>query len=76
MEYILVTFKTENMKEIDLKVPTFVKISEILSMLSESFNLFINDKNRLQAEPLGRILDNSKTLQDEGVGAGALLTLI
>ncbi|QNU67809.1 EsaB/YukD family protein [Ruminiclostridium herbifermentans] len=76
MEYILVTFKTENMKEIDLKVPTFVKISEILSMLSESFNLFLNDRNRLQAEPLGRILDNGKTLQDEGVGAGALLTLI
>ncbi len=76
MEYILVTFKTENMKEIDLKVPTFIKISEILSMLSESFNLFLNDRNRLQAEPLGRILDNSKTLQDEGVGAGALLTLI
>ena len=75
MDYILLTFCIEN-KEIDLKVPTFVKVAELLSMLAAALNVSISPANQLQAEPLGRILENDKTLEQEMVTQGSLLTLI
>lgn len=75
MDYLMVTFRTEN-KEMDLKVPAFVRIEELLEMLADALHIPIGRENRLQAEPLGRILDNSKTLEQEGMTQGSLLTLI
>ncbi|MDD2234882.1 MAG: EsaB/YukD family protein [Desulfitobacteriaceae bacterium] len=75
MDYILLTFCTED-KEIDLKVPTFIKMAELLSLLAVALNIPISSANKLQAEPLGRILDNDKTLEQEMVTQGSLLTLI
>lgn len=76
MDYIMVTLQAATNQRYDLKVPVFVTIEELLSMLIESLNLKGNREVRLQAEPLGRILNNSKTLDQEGVAHGALLTLI
>lgn len=76
MDYIMVTFQTDTARRMDLKVPVFVTIEELLGMLTESLNLKGRPEAKLQAEPLGRILSNSKTLDQEGVAHGALLTLI
>ncbi|WP_339289892.1 EsaB/YukD family protein [Paenibacillus sp. FSL E2-0201] len=76
MDYIMVTLQTGIAQRIDLKVPVFVTIEELLVMLASSLHVKMNGDVRLQAEPLGRILNNSKTLDQEGVAHGALLTLI
>ncbi|HEX9058742.1 MAG TPA: EsaB/YukD family protein [Clostridia bacterium] len=75
MDYIMVTFQVGK-QNIDLRVPVFVKIEELLGMLSEALQITISKDNRLQAEPLGRILDNNKTLEQEEVMLGSYLTLI
>lgn len=75
MNYIIITFQSGNEK-MDLKVPAFVKIEELLGMLSEALGIQAGPENRLQAEPLGRILDNSRTLEQESVTQGSILTLI
>ncbi len=76
MDYIMVTLQAGTAQRYDLKVPVFVTIEELLGMLIDSLNLKGDRDVRLQAEPLGRILNNSKTLDQEGVAHGALLTLI
>lgn len=76
MDYVMVTLQTGIAQRIDLKVPVFVTIEELLVMLASSLHVKMNSDVRLQAEPLGRILNNSKTLDQEGVAHGALLTLI
>lgn len=76
MDYIMVTLQAGTAQRYDLKVPVFVTIEELLGMLIESLSLKGDRDVRLQAEPLGRILNNSKTLDQEGVAHGALLTLI
>lgn len=76
MDYIMVTFQTDNAHSVDLRVPAFVSIEELLDMLTESLNVTKRSEAKLQAEPLGRILNNSRTLEQEGVAHGALLTLI
>lgn len=76
MDYILITFQAETQEKIDLKAPTFVTIEELLRIFSEALGVAVGPESRLQAEPLGRILDNCRTLEQEGVGPGALLTLI
>jgi uncharacterized ubiquitin-like protein YukD len=75
-DYIMITFQAENIDSVDLKVPVFVKTGELISMLSKALRLTFKEGSRLQAEPLGRILDNNLTLLQEGVEHGALLTLI
>lgn len=76
MDYIMITFQAGERLVKELKVPTFVTAEELLTMLSEALNLSIAPEHRLQAEPLGRILDPARTLHEEGVAFGALLTLI
>lgn len=76
MDYIMVTLQADTAQRYDLKVPVFVTIEELLGMLTSSLHLSERSELRLQAEPLGRILNNSKTLDQEGVAHGALLTLI
>lgn len=76
MDYVMVTFQAGDRLNTDLRVPTFVTVGELLHILSEGLNMTINQDRRIQAEPIGRILDNSLTLSEEGVLQGALLTLI
>ncbi len=75
-DYIIITFSTGKEDEVDLKVPVFVKVHELITMLSEGLGIPAGPESRLQAEPLGRLLDNKLTLEQEGVAHGALLTLI
>ncbi|WP_026478108.1 EsaB/YukD family protein [Alkaliphilus transvaalensis] len=76
MDYIIVTFKQNNSTSIDLKIPTFVPIRELLTMLADTLNVEAIKEKKLQAEPLGHILDNNLTLEEEGVSNGALLTVV
>jgi uncharacterized ubiquitin-like protein YukD len=76
MDNIMITFQVAKLINEDISVPVFVTIQELMSMLSEAFNIDIKPENRIQAEPLGRILNNNFTLDQEGVSHGALLTLI
>jgi len=71
MEYILVIFCFEDRAE-DLKIPTFVPVSDLISLLGE---LFGTKGKALHAEPRGIILDKNKTLAEQGVEHGAILTL-
>ncbi len=76
MDYIMVTFQYEDKKNADIKIPAFVKVEELTAMLKEALNITAEYEGRLQAEPLGRILNGDMTLEEEGVYHGALLTLI
>lgn len=76
MEYIMVTLQTESSHQADLKVPAFVPVGHLLDMLAEALHLEKGPETRLQAEPLGRILQSGKTLEEQGVCHGALLTVI
>lgn len=75
MDYMIVSLKADEM-EMDLQVPSFIPIAELLSMFNAVLPIEVSSGHRLQAEPLGRILDNHKTLEQEQVAHGAILTLI
>ena len=76
MEYIYITLKMSGIMDMDLKIPSFISGEELLKMLVEITGTSISVNSKIQAEPLGRILDNSQTLDAEGVGQGALLTIL
>ncbi|MCJ8011822.1 EsaB/YukD family protein [Paenibacillus sp. KQZ6P-2] len=76
MEEIMVTLQVDNGFSVDLKIPVFVTAGELLAMLAEGLQLPCGPGSRIQAEPLGRILDHERTLEEEGVAHGALLTLL
>ncbi|MFP4978401.1 EsaB/YukD family protein [Paenibacillus sp. CN-4] len=76
MDYIMVTLQTESGRQTDLKVPAFVPVGDLLGMLGEALGMSPGPEARLQAEPLGRILNNGRTLEEQGVCHGALLTVI
>ncbi|MBT2293169.1 EsaB/YukD family protein [Paenibacillus albidus] len=75
MNYVMVTLLASG-QQVDLKLPGLVPVSELLEMLKDTLELPGQREQRLQAEPLGRILDNARSLEEEGVSHGALLTLI
>ena len=76
MEYILITLKMPNQAELDLKIPSHITGAEFLAMLTELSGASIPADSKIQAEPMGRILDNSQTFIEEGLGHGALLTIL
>lgn len=75
-DYIFVTLKMPTQPAIDLKIPSFVTGRELLSMVSEMFRMAIPQSAKIQAEPIGRILDPDQTLASEGADDGSLLTLL
>ena len=76
MEYIFVTIQAKETGTMDMKVPSFVTVNELLTMLSESLNFSFSPDAQIQAEPLGRILEKNATLEDEGITNGSLLTIL
>jgi len=76
MDNIFITLKTPNLADIDLKIPAHITGAEFIKMLAEITVAGIPKDSKIQAEPLGRILDNSQTFYAEGVGHGALLTIL
>ena len=74
-DYVLITFQSQR-ERVDLRVPGFVKVAELLDMLADALSFPRESARSLQAEPLGRILDPDKTLDEEQVTEGSLLTLV
>lgn len=75
MEYIFITLKKSDV-EIDLKLPYHLSVSQFLTIVSEVFHEEITPATRIQVEPLGRILDPTTTLAQEGITNGSLFTWI
>lgn len=74
-DYIFITLVID-LKSIDLKVPTFVPVSELMDLFSKALNVSIDNNSQIQAEPLGRILDSDKSIAQQRVTQGSILTLI
>ena len=75
MGQILVTVKTKN-SEIDLKLSGTMQIADLLKNLGEALKIEIPATARIQAEPVGRILNNQQCLLEQEVYSGSVLTII
>lgn len=75
MDYVFITLIIDS-ESFDLKVPGFTPVTELLNLLSEALSISLNKDSRVQAEPLGRILENDKTIVQQGVTQGSILTVI
>jgi hypothetical protein len=71
MDYILSNLCYEDREE-EIKIPTFLPVGELISLFEDVFGAI---GKVLHAEPQGIILDKSKTLAEQGVEHGAVLTL-
>ena len=71
LDYILVSLKYGD-KTDDLRVPSFSTVAGLISILNDIYGF---SGNELHAEPRGIILDRNKSLAEQGVLHGALLTL-
>jgi uncharacterized ubiquitin-like protein YukD len=71
MEYILATYCFGGIED-DLRIPSFVPVCDLIEALNE---IYSTDGKMLHAQPKGIILDKGKTLAEQGVGNGALLTM-
>ena len=76
METIFITVRIAGQSDMDLKIPNYITGEEFLVILSETTGKLLPEHTKIQAEPIGRILDNSQTLESDGVETGALLTLL
>lgn len=75
MGEILVTFRIGK-TEIDLKLSGIRPIGILIKDLSEALRIDIPASARIQAEPLGRILNNQQCLLAQGVFNGSILTIV
>jgi len=71
VEYILVSLNYGDKTE-DLRIPSFASVKELLLIFNNIYGL---SGKELHAEPRGIILDRNKSLAEQGVLHGALLTL-
>ena len=71
MDYILVSLNYGDKTE-DLRIPSFASVAELISMFNDIYGL---SGKELHAQPRGIILDKNKTLAEQSVLHGALLTL-
>jgi hypothetical protein len=78
-DYICITFDAGG-RSVDLKVPAFITAGELAALLAEvlgrAFALPGGRAYKLQAEPLGCVLDSGETLEAQRVMDGALLKLL
>ena len=72
MEYILATVRCGDIND-DLKIPSDIPVGELTDMINE---LYGTDCKTLHANPKGMICDKSRTLSQQEIGHGAILTLI
>jgi len=75
MKYIFITIRIKEF-ETDLKIPAEMNTAELIEALSKSYKLSLPPVCKIQAEPIGRILDNSKSFAEQGVDNGAALTVV
>jgi len=76
VDSIFITVKTAGRSALDLKIQSYITGEEFLAVLSEIMGKTLPANTKIQAEPIGGILDNTQTLASEGVQTGALLTLL
>ena len=76
MDYVWVSINYVNMRNLELKMPSSCTVEELIRMVTDIYGTNEGRSTKIQAEPLGRILDNAKTLSEEGVATGSLLTFI
>jgi len=76
MDSIFITVKPAGQSAMDLKIPGYMTGEGFLAVLSSITCQTFPANTKIQAEPIGGILDNAQTLASEGVEAGALLTLL
>jgi len=76
VDTIFVTVKMPGQGTLDLKIPGYVTGEELLAILSEITCKKIAADTKIQAEPIGRILENTQILDSDGVETGALLTIL
>ncbi len=74
--YEIITFRDGKRFEVDLKVPITYTINKLLDVITEVYGIEFKNNQKLQAEPLGIVLKNDQTLQEQNVSGGSLLTLI
>ena len=75
MKYVFVTLKIRE-SEIDLKVSGSTPLGTLLQEIGTALNINFSPNARVQAEPLGRILSNDKSLLAQEVYQGSVLTII
>ena len=76
MDAIFITVKIPGQEAMDLKVPNYITGEEFVAILSEITGSALPQNAKIQAEPIGRILDNTQTFESDGVDTGALLTVL
>jgi len=76
MDEIFITLKVPGQNAMDLKIPGYITGEEFLAIASEITGANMPGGAKIQAEPIGRILENTQTLDSEGVETGALLTVL
>lgn len=75
MKHIIATIKIGN-SELDLKIPVNVPVGKLIGILGEALKFSVSPNAKIQAEPIGRILSNERTLLEQEVCNGAILTMI
>ena len=76
MDSIFITVKIPKQDSMELKIPNYITGEEFLDILTEITGAKLPGNTKIQAEPIGRILDNAQTFDSDGVETGALLTLL
>jgi len=76
MDSIFITVKMPGLDTMDLKIPDYITGEDLLAILTEITGGNLTEKTKIQAEPIGRILDKTQPFESDGVDTGALLTLI
>ena len=74
--YVLVIFRDGKGLEVDLKLSSKFIVSELVKSLKDLYNLEDRKENKLQVEPLGKILSSEKTLEEHDICNGYILTLV
>jgi len=76
MDEIFITLKVPGQNAMDLKIPGYITGEEFLAIASAITGRDMPGGSKIQAEPIGRILENARALDSEGVETGALLTVL
>lgn len=76
MNNAMVLFRHYSGFETELEISLSFEVREMLKHLKEIYDIEMDDKARLQAEPIGRMLLDDQSLESQGIENGAVLTLV